>query len=179
MILDISGLQSQFRALNCCVCRRLPLNDPKCHFQNCHLAIFSTVLPQACNRMQDNSTLSMFNSEVYIHSMIFHWSCTCLDSPKKQCETMVPLQVPVVLIRSIRSSCSSSDSPRLRNAPHLGAHTLRELGTVIVLTLPSQPSADFGGGQRGDNDKIQRRKFLQLVPSTCAIFKVSCCKSVI
>lgn len=37
--------QSQFRALNCCVCP----NDPKCHFQNCHLAIFSTVLP-ACNR---------------------------------------------------------------------------------------------------------------------------------
>ena len=36
--------QSQFRALNCCVCP----NDPKCHFQNCHLAI-STVLP-ACNR---------------------------------------------------------------------------------------------------------------------------------
>lgn len=53
--------------------------------------------------------------------------------------------------------------PKAPPAPHLGAHTLRELGTVIVLTPPSQPSADFGGWQRGDNDKIQRRKFLQLV----------------
>lgn len=125
---------------------------------------------------QDNSTLSMFNSEVYIPLYSIGPVPVHVLTPQRNHVKRYRNNV-AVLIRS------SFDSPRLRNAPHLGSswcpHPAR---TWHGDCLDTSISA-FGRFQH-PAEKISTigidwyKKRLQ-VPSTCAIFKVSCCKFVI